>query len=127
MTTSTRAAGTPPLRWELTGLALADRGILALAQPVDDAPDAFRAAVLSELAELGRAEAYYRQSVWWATVLHFAAPVPDPAGLVDWVDARTSLTPFPVSADRAEVVRYVPHQARERVRVQRAGIVGLEL
>jgi hypothetical protein len=98
---------TPALRWELTGLAVADRGILALAEPVDDAPDAFRAAVLSELAELGRAEAYYRQSVWWATVLHFAAPLPDPVGLVDWVDERTSMAPVPVSADRAEVVRYV--------------------
>jgi hypothetical protein len=101
------AARTPPLRWELTGLALADRGILALAEPVDDAPDRFRAAVLSELAELGQAEAYYRRSVWWATVLHFAAPLRDPAGLVDWVDRRTSLAPIPLSADRVEVVRYV--------------------
>jgi hypothetical protein len=100
------AARTPPLRWQLTGLALADRGILALADPVDDAPDAFRAAVLSELAELGQAEAHYRQSVWWATVLHFAAPLPDPVGLVDWVDRRTSIAPFPVSAERVEVVRY---------------------
>ena len=101
------AGRTPPLRWQLTGLALADRGILALAEPVDDAPDGFRSAVLSELGELGRSEAYYRQSVWWATVLHFAAPLPDPVGLVDWVDERASLDPFPVSADRVEVVRYV--------------------
>ena len=101
------AARTPRLQWQLTGLALAERGILALAEPVDDAPDAFRAAVLAELAELGRAEAYYRQSVWWATVLHFAAPLPDPVGLVDWVDRRASMRPFPVRADRVEVVRYV--------------------
>jgi len=103
------AARTPPLRWRLTGLALADRGILALAEPVDDAPDGFRAALLAELAELGSAEAYYRRSVWWATVLHFAAPLPDPAGLVDWVDARTSFAAddvVPVTAERAEVVRY---------------------
>jgi hypothetical protein len=110
------AARTPPLRWQLTGLALADRGILALAEPADVAPDGFRAAVLSELAELGRAEAYYRQSVWWATVLHFAAPLGDPAGLVDWVDRRTSLVPFPVSADRVEVVRYI-HDGRRTVPV----------
>ncbi len=101
-------AHTPPLRWNLTGLALADRGVLALAEPVDDAPDRFRAAVLAELAELGQAEAYYRRSVWWATVLHFAAPLADPAGLVAWVDARTTLGPLsiPVTADRVEVVRY---------------------
>jgi hypothetical protein len=100
------AARTPPLRWRLTGLALADRGILALAQPVDDAPDAFRTAALSQLAELGEAEAHYRRSVWWATVLHFAAPLPDPVALVDWVDRRTSFDAVPVSAERVEVVRY---------------------
>lgn len=100
------AARTAPLRWQLTGLALADRGVLAMAEPVDDAPDGFRAEVLSELAELGQAEAHYRRSVWWATVLHFAAPLPDPAGLVDWVDARTSFVPVPVTAHCAEVVRY---------------------
>ena len=100
------AARTPTLRWRLTGLALADRGILALAEPVDDGPGDFRAAVLAELAELGQAEAYYRRSVWWATVLHFAAPLPEPRALVDWVDARTSIAPVPVTADRVEVVRY---------------------
>jgi hypothetical protein len=34
------AAGTPPLRWQITGLALADRGVLAMAEPVDAAPGA---------------------------------------------------------------------------------------
>jgi hypothetical protein len=116
------AVGTPPLRWQLTGLALADRGILALAEPVDDAPDAFRAAVLSELAELGRAEAYYRQSVWWATVLHFAAPLPDPAALVRWVDERTSFAPVAVSAERVEVVRYL-YDGRRTVPVPLASAV----
>ena len=85
-----RCAGGSP------GLALADRGVLALAEPVDDAPDALaRAAVLRALGELGRAEADYRGSAWWATLLHFAAPVADPAGLVDWVDARASLRAGP--------------------------------
>ena len=41
-------------------------------------------------------------------MLHFAAPLADPAGLVAWVDARTTLGPLsiPVTADRVEVVRY---------------------
>jgi hypothetical protein len=101
------ATRTGPLQWRVTGLALADRGVLALAEPVDDAPDRFRAALLAELDELGRAEAYYRRSVWWATVLHFAAPLADPVALVGWVDARTAFEPFIVTADRLEVVRYV--------------------
>ena len=82
------AADVPPLRWRVTGLALADRGVLALAEPVDGAADALRDRVLRELDEVGRAEAYYRSSVWWATLVHFAAPVADPAGLAAWVDAR---------------------------------------
>lgn len=100
------AAVTPPLRWSVTGLALADRGVLALAEPEDGAADAFRAAVLAELGELGREEAGYRQSVWWATLVHFAAPIVDRSALVDWVDARVSVPPHPVVASSAEIVRY---------------------
>jgi hypothetical protein len=106
------AAGTPPLRWRVTGLALADRGVLALAEPVDRAPDLLRGRVLRELDEVGRAEAYYRRSVWWATLLHFAAPVTDPARLAGWVDARTTVPVVPVTADRVDVVRYEYDGAR---------------
>jgi len=101
------AAATPPLRWSLTGLALADRGVLALTEPEDGAPDAFRAAVLEELGELGREEAGYRRSVWWSTLVHFAAPLVDRSALIDWVDARVSVPAYPVVASRAEIVRYV--------------------
>ncbi len=100
------ADGTPALRWRITGLALADRGVLAMAEPVDAAPGAFRAAVLERLGGLGAEEAGYRGSTWWATLLHFAAPVADRAALVDWVDARLSLPPVLVTAERVEVVRY---------------------
>jgi hypothetical protein len=106
------AADVPPLRWRVTGLALADRGVLALAEPVDGAADALRAQVLRELEDVGRAEAFYRRSVWWATLLHFAAPVADPAGLAAWVDARTTLPAVPVTADRIDVVRYEYDGAR---------------
>lgn len=100
------AATTRPLRFALTGLALAERGVLALAQPVDDAPDGFRAAVLGALGELGEAESRYRASSWWSTLLHFAAPVADRAALAAWVDARTT-TPFgTLTAEGVEAVRY---------------------
>ncbi len=100
------ADGMPPLRWRVTGLALADRGVLALAEPVDGAPDRLRDRVLRELAEVGRAEAYYRRSVWWSTLLHFAAPVADPVRLAAWVDARGSVEAVPLVTDRVDVVRY---------------------
>jgi len=109
------AAEVPPLRWQVTGLALADRGVLALAEPVDGAADALRDRVLRELDEVGRAEAYYRSSIWWATLVHFAAPVADPAGLAAWVDARTTLPAVlavPVTADSIDVVRYEYDGAR---------------
>jgi len=100
------AAGTPPLRWRITGLSLADRGVLAIAEPVDAGPGRFRAAVLEHLGGLGAEEAGYRGSTWWATLVHFAAPVADRAALVDWVDARLSLPPVLATAERVEVVRY---------------------
>ena len=106
------AAGTPPLRWTIIGLALADRGVLAMAEPVDAAPGAFRAAVLERLGGLGAEEAGYRGSTWWATLVHFAAPLADRAGLVEWVDARLSLPPVLVTAERVEVVRYAYDGAR---------------
>jgi hypothetical protein len=96
----------PPLRWRLTGVALADRGVLALAEPLDAGPDDLRAAVISELGDLGRTEAYYRRSVWWSSLVHFAAPVADRAGLAAWADARATRTFGVLTARAVEVVRY---------------------
>ena len=101
------AAASGPLRWDVTGLVLADRGVLALCAPVDDAPAAFRSAILAGLGGLGAEEAGYRRAVWWSTLLHFAAPVADRAGLVDWVEAREALPePLVLRGDRASVVHY---------------------
>lgn len=99
------AGRTPPLHWQVTGLALAERGVLALAAPADGV-DSFRAEVLAGLGGLGAEEAYYRQSVWWSTLLHFAAPVADREALVAWVDARGSMPAIPVTAGAVDVVRY---------------------
>ena len=107
------AARTPPLRWQLTGLALADRGVLALAAPVDDAADTFRTAVLGDLGDLGRREAGYRRGTWWSTLVHFAAPVADRSGLADWVEARVSAPLGPLTSSAADIVRY--EHVRERV------------
>jgi hypothetical protein len=106
------AARTPSLRWQVSGLALADRGVLALAEPVDGAPTVFRAAVLEHRGGLGQEEGGYRSSLWWVTLVHFAAPVADRAALVDWVEARASLPAVRLTGDRVEVVRYAYDGAR---------------
>jgi hypothetical protein len=58
-----------PLRWQVTGLVLADRGVLAVAEPVDDAPQQLRAEVLRRRGTLGEQEAPYRRATWWWTCL----------------------------------------------------------
>ena len=100
------ATTTPPLRFAVNRLVLADQGVLALAVPLDAAAPSFRAAVLAELGGLGTEEQGYRGSTWWATLLHFAAPVVDPAGLVAWVE-EPRFAAFPLTADLVQVVRYV--------------------
>ncbi len=107
------AVRTPPLRWQLTGLALADRGVLVLAEPLDDAADAFRAAVLADLGDLGRREASYRRGTWWSTLVHFAAPVAHRSGLADWVEARVRTPLGQLTASAADIVRY--EHVRDRV------------
>jgi hypothetical protein len=121
------AAACGPLRWEVTGLVLADRGVLALCTPVDDAPAAFRSAILAGLGGLGAEEAGYRRSVWWSTLLHFAAPVADRAGLVDWVEARAELPQALVlRGDRAAVVRYAfDGQRTSPLELAAAGLPGV--
>ncbi|MGZ4609441.1 MAG: hypothetical protein ACXV2H_04190 [Actinomycetes bacterium] len=100
------AAGSGPLGWRLGGVALADRGVLVLATPLDDRPDAFRAAVLAELGAHGRGDHAYRRSVWWATALHFAGPVARPRALLDWAEARREQDLGTFTASAVELVRY---------------------
>ena len=105
---------TPALRWELSGVALADRGVLALAVPADGAAATFRAHLMGALGAQGDREAYYRRSVWWATLVHFAAPVVDVPGLVSWADEHRDRPLGPVQAASVDLVRYV-HDGRQMV------------
>ena len=79
-------------------------------------PDAFRAAILRALGGLGRRGRLPR-SIWWSTLLHFAAPVADRAALVDWVDARRREPPGPVIGRRG---RRRPLRVRRRAHVRRS-------
>ena len=111
--------GLPPLRFRLTGVALAEGGVLAVARPVDDTATLLRGALLDRLPH-GAEEAAYRGDTWWSTLVHFAAPVADRAGLVAWADARVATGLGELTADRVELVHYV-HDGRQRNPAVRPG------
>jgi hypothetical protein len=101
------AAATPPLQLRLTGITLTSGSVMAQLEPVDDAPWAFMERLRAMLGE----HAWYEdqwdpRNIWYANILHFAAPIADPSGLVDWVDAHRRPVPEDVLLDSVSLVRY---------------------
>lgn len=101
------AAVTPPLRLELTGVTLTSGSVMVQLEPVDDAPWVFMETLRSELGS----HAWFEdrgapRDIWYANVLHLAAPVADPEGLVAWVGAHRSVPREPVVLDTVSLVRY---------------------
>jgi hypothetical protein len=103
---SRAAARSAPVRFRLSGLLLAPGGVLAGGTPINPPAHRLRRIVADELGEAGRFEGSYRADRWWSTLLHFAGPVLDRCGLLDWVDARRTLDLGPLAADRLELARY---------------------
>jgi hypothetical protein len=98
-------AGSP--EFALTGLVLLPGGVLAVAEPADAAAEALRGLLADALGQDGGFEDdEYRQGLWWATLVHFAAPPVDPAALVDWVEARRELDLGTFRARSLDLVRY---------------------
>jgi hypothetical protein len=79
---------------------------MACAYPIDDAADDFADRLGLELGEDGWFEAAYRRDIWYATLLHFAAEVRDPARLVEWVSQRRSMDLGFVELDGAELLTF---------------------
>jgi len=101
------AATTPPLRLHLTGVTLTTGSVMAQLEPLDEGPWTF----MRHLREQLGPHAWYEdqwdpRDIWYANVLHFAAPVADPAGLVAWVESRRRLEPQEVVLDSVSLVRY---------------------
>jgi hypothetical protein len=103
-----RAAAAPsaPVRIKLEGLTLTPSGVMVCAHPVDDAADVFAARLGAELGDDGWFEATYERDIWYATLLHFAADVRDPAALVDWVSARRRLPLGLAEVDAVELLTF---------------------
>jgi hypothetical protein len=97
-----------PVRLHLSGLTLAPGSVMACAQPVDGEADRFRTTLAEELGPDGWREAELpARDIWYVTLLHFAADIPDPERLVCWVDERRELDLGPVSLDWVALVRFV--------------------
>jgi hypothetical protein len=110
------AARSRPVRFRLYGVTLTPSGVMACAYPVDDAADDFADRLGVELAEDGWFEAAYRRDIWYTTLLHFAAEVRDPAGLVEWVSRRRSMDLGVVELDDAELLTF-RYNGRQPVRL----------
>ena len=110
-----KAAGAP-IRLRLTGLTMTPVSVMACAWPCDDAADDFAATLEVALGPDGSYETGERD-IWYANVLHFAGPVADPAGLIDWVTQRRELDLGEVTMEAAELCQWVPGPRRPAPRV----------
>jgi hypothetical protein len=100
------AAATAPLRFRLTGLTLTSVSVMAQVEPLDDEPWLFMRRLRAELGPLAWYEdAWMERNIWYANVLHFAAPIRDAAGLVDWVGRNREVAPIDFSVGSAALVR----------------------
>jgi hypothetical protein len=83
----------PPMRLRLTGVTLSVSGVMVQAEPVGDEPWELMRRLRAALGPHAWFEDQWQQrDIWYSSVLHFAAPVRDAQGLVDWArEGRSSL------------------------------------
>lgn len=79
------AAGAAPFFLECTGLTLTAGGIMAQLEPHDSKAWELMDRLACELGDGGWYEAALNRNIWYSNILHFAASIDDPAGLVDWI------------------------------------------
>lgn len=104
------------VRLRLAGLTLTPSGVMACGHPVDAAADEFAARLGEELRGDAGFEADFRRDIWYATLVHFAGPIADPAALVDWVAARRDLDLGETLIEEAALLRF-RYNGRQAVRV----------
>jgi hypothetical protein len=84
--------GMRPLRMRLRGLSPHPRGVAVVGHPCDDTADEIRSRLGTTLEQYGVASLETRpRTDWYANLLHFAVPVPDPPALVEWCDGRKDM------------------------------------
>jgi len=95
-----------PIALDLVGLTLAPGSVMVCAQPVDDHAGRLMQRLGEELGDDAWREAGFERDIWYASILHFAANIARPSGLVEWVAQRRVLDLGRTVTDTAELVRF---------------------
>ncbi len=96
-----------PVRLRLTGVTLSTGGVMVQAEPVDDAPWDLMRRLRAALGPLAWYEEQWQErDIWYASVLHFAAPVLDAPGLVGWAEARRASLAHDLALDTLTLTRF---------------------
>lgn len=102
-----RAAGqVGTIGLDLVGLTLTPGSVMVCGRPLDDNADRLMDLLTDELGEDAWLEAGFRRDIWYANILHFAADIPEPGQLVDWVADRRDLDLGHALINSAELVRF---------------------
>ena len=100
------ARDTAPLRLRLTGVTLSTSTVMARLEPVGQAPWAFMRRLRAALGPHAWYEDQWQErDIWYASIVHFAAPLRDAAGLVGWARSRREVEPVDVVLDSVSLVR----------------------
>jgi len=91
---------------ELIGLTLTPGTVMVCGHPIDDSADRFTDLLKEQLGADAWYEAGFRRDIWYANLVHFAADIAEPAGLIEWVAARRQLNLGRLVLDTAELWRF---------------------
>jgi hypothetical protein len=96
-----------PVTLRLTGVTMSTSGIMVRAEPVGEAPWELMRRLRAALGPLAWFEDQWQErDIWYSSVLHFAAPIVDAPGLVDWVRANRSSLTTEVVLDSLTLTRF---------------------
>ncbi len=105
----------PPLTLRLTGVTLSTSGVIVQVEPVGTEPWELMRRVRTALGTQAWFEDQGQQrDIWYSTVLHFAAPVRDAPGLIDWARARRASLAHDVVIDALTLTRFRYREAAEK-------------
>ena len=91
----------------LTGVTLTASTVMVQAEPVDDEPWELMRRLRAALGPLAWYEEQWQErDIWYASVLHFAAPVRDAPGLVEWAASRRESLAHDLVLDTLTLTRF---------------------
>ncbi|MEV6285395.1 hypothetical protein [Kribbella sp. NPDC051770] len=100
------ATETPPLTFTVTGLTLTQGTVMACATASSPHPDHFQKLYADALGPDAWLEGDTQRDIWYLNLLHFAAPIPSPTALINWVEAHRDHPLGQFTVDTTELVRF---------------------